>query len=164
MTSKKPITDINFQKDRSEKKDHDPRTAKQSQLVSAFDEPRSYPRQEPDNAPISSPVKGRTQNQSKKLQNLTSNISGLGNDPNKFYHQTQNKGEVVDFILSGMSQMVDDQEVKRISGVKHVISATVDVDNLRGTCTGTGRIKIRLNEGEDRETIRQRFMNRNILV
>jgi hypothetical protein len=40
----------------------------------------------------------------------------------------------------------------------------VDLDNLKGTCTGTGRIKIRLNEGEDPEAIKQRFINKNILV
>jgi hypothetical protein len=35
---------------------------------------------------------------------------------------------------------------------------------VKGTCTGTGRLQVRLNEGEDPETIRQRFVNKDILV
>jgi hypothetical protein len=101
MTPKKPITDINYERER-EKRVHDPKTAKQSQLVSAFDKPREYTKPQVDNAPVASPVKGRYETQNKKLQNLTSNIHGLPNDANKFYHQPQNKGEVIDLILSGM--------------------------------------------------------------
>ena len=37
MSPKKQITDINFEKERGEKKEHNPKTAKQCQLVSAFD-------------------------------------------------------------------------------------------------------------------------------
>lgn len=32
--------------------------------------------------------------------------------------------------------------------MKHVISVETKQDNLKGTCTGEGRIKVRLNEGE----------------
>jgi hypothetical protein len=71
---------------------------------------------------------------------------------------------VVDLILSGMGANMDDKEIKKIAGVKHVISSEVDLDNLKGTCKGTGRIKIRLNDGEDTEMIRQRFTNKNIVV
>lgn len=163
MTPKKPITDINYERER-EKRVHDPKTAKQSQLVSAFDKPREYPKPQEDNVPVASPVKGRNETQKQKLQNLTSNIHGLANDANKFYHQPQNKGEVIDLVLSGLKSNIDEIEVKKIANVKHVISSQVDLDNLKGTCTGTGRIKIRLNEGEDPEAIKQRFISKNILV
>jgi hypothetical protein len=63
-----------------------------------------------------------------------------------------------------MKSEMDQAALKKIANVKHVISADVDLDNLKGTCTGTGRIKIRLNEGEDPESIRQRFVNKDILV
>lgn len=59
---------------------------------------------------------------------------------------------------------MDEAELKKIANVKHIISSVVDVDNFKGTCTGTGRIKIRLNEGEDPEMIRQRFVNKEVLV
>jgi hypothetical protein len=45
MTPKKPVTDINYERER-EKRVHDPKTAKQSMLVSAFDKPRDYVKQE----------------------------------------------------------------------------------------------------------------------
>lgn len=63
-----------------------------------------------------------------------------------------------------MTENMDTQEVKKISGVKHIISADVDIDNLKGTCRGTGRIKIRLNDDEDPEQVRQRFLKKNILA
>ncbi len=112
-----------------------------------------------------SPVKGRYETQNKKLQNLSSNIHGLqGQDANKFYHQPHNKGTVVDFVLSGIGASVDETQVRKISGAKHVISTNVDLDNVKGTCTGGGRIKIRLNEGETPEDIRQRYISQNIVV
>lgn len=93
MSPKKPVTDINFEKER-DRKQHDYKNAKQSQLQSAFDQPREYPtRPAEDTGPAASPVKGKYETQNRKLQNLTSNIHGLqGADANKFYHQAQNKG------------------------------------------------------------------------
>lgn len=43
------------------------------------------------------------------------------------------------------------EDLKKLSGVKHVISADVDHDALKGVCTGTGRIKMRLTAEEDAE-------------
>ena len=92
--------------------------------------------------------------QNRKLQNLTTSTNLPGSDANTFYNKSSNKGEVVDLVLSGLDQSVQQADLKRISNVKHVISSEVDLDALKGTCKGTGRIKIRLNEGEDKETIR----------
>jgi hypothetical protein len=135
-------------------------------LTSAFDEPRNFaPKPREEEKPVASPVKGKNPTQSKKLQNLTSNISGLqGGDANQFYHKQQNTGQVVDFVLTGLGPNVDEIELKRLSGAKHVISSNIDVDNLKGTCTGTGRIKIRLNDGEDSESIRTKFSAKGILA
>jgi len=54
-------------------------------------------------------------------------------------------------MVSGLNQNCDEIQIKKIAGVKHVIATEIDFDNLRGVCKGTGRIKIRLNEGEDKE-------------
>jgi len=56
------------------------------------------------------------------------------------------------------------QELRQIANVKHVISTQVDIDNLKGTCRGTGRVQVRLNDGESAEQIRQRFVNKGMLV
>lgn len=96
---------------------------------------------------------------------MSSNIHGLqGANANQFYHKPQNEGKVVDIILSGMKPEMDESQIRKIANVKHVISSNVDLDNLKGTCTGTGRIKIRLNEGEDAEQIKQRYVNNGVLV
>lgn len=84
---RKPVTDINFEKER-DRKPHEYKNAKQSQLSSAFDVPRDVPqRKAAEEGPQSSPVKGRNPTQHAKLSNLTSNISGMGTDPNTFYHK-----------------------------------------------------------------------------
>ena len=90
---------------------------------------------------VSLPVKGKNATQSQKLQNLSSNIHGLqGVTANKFYQMPQSKGQVVDFMLSGMKSNMNEAGLKKISGAKHVISSTIEIDNLKGTCSGQGRI------------------------
>lgn len=120
------------------------------------------PRQE--EAPKPSPVKAKYPTQSAKLGNLSSQIALGGTDANIHFHAEQNKGEIVDFVLSGLKPSTDEYELKKIAKVKHIISSELDVDNLRGTCKGTGRMKIRLNKGEDREAIRQNFTRLGVIV
>jgi hypothetical protein len=59
-----------------------------------------------------------------------------------------NKLNIVDLDLGQLPQHIDQQDIKRIAGVKHVIDATVDVDNMKGICTGTGNVKLRISDGE----------------
>jgi len=100
-------------------------------------------------------VKGSNKNQSAKLNFLSSNIDTLqGANANQFYHKPTGTGEVIDLILSGMGEDMNVAAIKKIAKVKHVISANVDTDQIKGTCKGTGRISIRLNDGEDKESIR----------
>jgi hypothetical protein len=87
-----------------------------------------------------------------------------GTDPNTYYHKPQNKGEVIDLHLSGLKISADEIEVKRAAGVKHVISTQVDVDEIKGICKGTGRIKIRLNEGESLDMVRANFRKVGMMV
>jgi hypothetical protein len=49
--------------------------------------------------------------------------------------------------------------LKSISGVKHIVEATVDQDQIRNVCTGVGKIKVRLGEGEDIEAVKQQFIS-----
>lgn len=58
---------------------------------------------------------------------------------------SQNPPEVVDMEVSNLPQHFDARELKKASGARHVIKATVDEDNMKGICLGTGRIQIRLN-------------------
>jgi len=53
---------------------------------------------------------------------------------------------------------ISEQNLRKISGSKHVISAHVDVDNLSGSCKGSGRIQIRLNNGESADKVKLNFL------
>lgn len=59
--------------------------------------------------------------------------------------------------IGGLRPSCDEIDLKRAACVKHVISTEVDIDNFKGVCKGTGRIKIRLNEGETAEQVRANF-------
>lgn len=64
---------------------------------------------------------------------------------------------VVDLSVSGLPEHMDARELKKTSGAKHVISTVVDEDRLKGTCLGTGRIQIRLNQGETLDSVTLNF-------
>jgi hypothetical protein len=51
-----------------------------------------------------------------------------------------------------------------MSGARHVISAALDEDNMKGICTGTGRIQIRLNQGENLDDITMAFASKGVMV
>lgn len=51
-----------------------------------------------------------------------------------------------------------------MSGVKHVISATIDEDSIKNVCTGTGRIKMRLTNEDNLESIKLKYVNAGITV
>lgn len=48
--------------------------------------------------------------------------------------------------------------------MKHIISTELAFDNMKGTCTGTGRIKVRLNEGETQEILRDNLRKAGYIV
>ena len=60
--------------------------------------------------------------------------------------------------MKGLNENVGADDIKRIAGVKHVISATVDEDSIKNVCTGTGRIKLRLNPTEDLDVVKLQFL------
>lgn len=66
--------------------------------------------------------------------------------------------------MTGLPQNAKPENLKKISGSKHVIKATVDEDNLLGTCKGTGRIQIRLGQNENCDTVKLNFLREGIMV
>lgn len=105
-------------------------------------------------APARAAIVGKNANQKTKLAFLSSNAPIGTSDPNQFYSHTA-KGEVIDFDISGIPSTADEITVKRAAKVKHVISTELQTDNLKGICTGNGRIKVRLNEGETTEMVKR---------
>jgi hypothetical protein len=88
-----------------------------------------------------------------KMRELASDIHGTGDTISK-YAQANNKSTVVDLDLKGLSEKTQADDLKKIAAVKHVISAQVDEDAIRNICVGTGRIKLRLADNEDIETVK----------
>ena len=71
---------------------------------------------------------------------------------------------VVDLVMTQLPADTKAEDLKRIAESKHVFEATVEEDNMKGTCTGNGRIKIRLNHGEDAEKVKLNFLRKGICV
>lgn len=71
---------------------------------------------------------------------------------------------MVDLTLSNLPPSTDLRGVKQMAGVKHVISASVEEDNMKGICTGKGKIQIRLNPGESLDQVELNFARKGIMV
>lgn len=71
---------------------------------------------------------------------------------------------VVDLVLKSLPENTREEDLKRIANVKHVISASVDNDSIRGVCSGTGRIKIRVGADEDVDTIKLQYLKAGFAV
>ena len=81
------------------------------------------------------------------------------------YKEGENSNpQVVDLVMSHLPPYANAETLKKISGSKHVFEATVDEDNLKGICAGTGRIKIRLNHGETADKVKLNFLRQGIHV
>jgi hypothetical protein len=62
--------------------------------------------------------------------------------------------KVVDLVIHGLPENANAQDLRRLASVKHVVDATVEEDSIKNVCTGAGKLRVRLNEGEDIEHIK----------
>ena len=56
--------------------------------------------------------------------------------------------------LHNVPDGTDLRELKRLTGAKHIIESELQEDHLKGTLTGTGRVKIRLNRDESVDKVK----------
>lgn len=89
-------------------------------------------------------------------------LSSHLNDKDAFgeYRKTANypkAGEVIDIDIKGLPANCDENTLKKAANARHVISAEIKQDICKGICTGEGRLKIRLKEGETAESVRANF-------
>ena len=130
------------------KKDYDPKAMVTKTLGSVFDKNTTVKvSEEAGPQPTTYAIPGR-ERQATKQAMLASNCPATGQSTLQHYHAVKEQPQVIDLTVQGLPEHMDARELKKISGAKHVISATVDEDKLKGTCLGTGRIQIRLNQGE----------------
>lgn len=66
--------------------------------------------------------------------------------------------------LKNLPENCDEATIKEIANVKHIISTEIQYDNFLGTCKGDGRVKIRLNDGETYQDIKDRFSKAGYFV
>lgn len=71
---------------------------------------------------------------------LASNSFSTGESTLRHYNDTDKPVDVVDLVIGNLPADCHANTLKKVSGSKHVISATVEEDNFRGICTGNGRI------------------------
>ena len=90
---------------------------------------------------------------------LASNNPITGASSLQAYNRVRGCDEVrvVDLQLSSLPESADIIGVKKISGAKNIINVALDEDNMKGICTGTGRIQIRLNAEETLDNIELNF-------
>ena len=70
------------------------------------------------------------------------------------------KAEVLDMNITGLPQQISVDEIKRTVGAKHIVSATLEVDSIRGVCTGKGRMSVRLQEGESADQLKMNLVKK----
>ena len=97
---------------------------------------------------------------------LASNDPITGKSSLNAYNQQRNPADirVVDLDLKNLPQNSDLIGVKKMCGAKHIINVHLDEDNMKGICTGTGRIQIRLNANENLEDIELNFANKGVIA
>ena len=59
--------------------------------------------------------------------------------------------EVVDLNLRNLPPDANEESVKKLAKVHHVIEATTNCDNIKNECIGTGKFRCRLGENETKE-------------
>jgi hypothetical protein len=83
------------------------------------------------------------------------------------YHKKDGEGLVmtstfIDLDLQNLPPHIDSLGVKRITGAKQIISTDLKYDAMKGTCTGQGRLRLRLGGGEDLNKIRSNLATAGI--
>ena len=73
---------------------------------------------------------------------LASNDPITGKNSLAAYNQNKDPSEirVVDLQLRNLPGNADKIGIKKMSGARHVISVALEEDNMKGICTGNGRI------------------------
>lgn len=91
------------------------------------------------------------------MREMSSNILEDGGNTLSRYNEVA-KSVIVDFDLRDLPASIKEEDLKKVSGAKHVISATIDQDSIRNVCTGTGRIQLRLTEKDDIDQVKLSFL------
>lgn len=95
-----------------------------------------------------------------KMKDLSSNL--LGQDcPFEKYSTVRDPAkahsQVYDLVISGLPQTTQADDIKKITGAKHLVEVIVDHDAINNACTGTGKVRVRLGEDESLDLVKLDF-------
>lgn len=99
----------------------------------------------------------KTPSKATKIKDLSSSLLGQECAYAKYSTGKElgpQSGLVYDLVINGLGSNTQDEDLKRIAGVKHIVEAKVEHDTLKNTCTGNGKIKIRLGDGESLDQVK----------
>jgi hypothetical protein len=68
----------------------------------------------------------------------------------------------IDLDLQNLPPHIDALGLKRITGAKHIVSSDLKHDAMKGTCTGAGRLRLRLTGEDELEKIRSNLATAGI--
>jgi hypothetical protein len=60
-------------------------------------------------------------------------------------------------VIQGLPESSSASDIRRLAPAKHIVDATVEEDAIKHVCTGVGKLRVRLGEGEDIEQIMNEF-------
>lgn len=105
----------------------------------------------------------KTPSKATKIKDLSSNLLGQECAYTK-YSTVAHDNNVVELVVTGLPSQTQAADLKRVAGVKHIVEAIVDHDTIKNVCTGTGKIRVRLGEGEDLEQVKVQFLRAGLDV
>ncbi|CDW87720.1 UNKNOWN [Stylonychia lemnae] len=154
---------------KSQKKDqntYNTKDQKHSQLKSSLDthnydaSPVRQTEQQDNSISVTIPGK---HSMATKLKDLSSDVLGTGNTINH-YNAADRETVLVDLDVKGLPAHTQADDLKKISGAKHVISAVVEQDAITNNCVGTGRIKLRLGGEDEVDNVKLQFLKAGYAV
>ena len=98
------------------------------------------------------------------MRDLSSDIYGTGESIQKHFDADPSKNTIIDLDLKGLPPTVQESDLKKYAGVKHVIAATIDLDKITNSCLGTGRVQLRLSPQEDLEQVKMNYLKQGFNV
>ena len=82
----------------------------------------------------------------------------------QYGNNARDNAAVFELVISGLPSDTQAGDLRKIAGAKHVVDATVDQDTIKNVCIGTGKIRVRLGDGEDLDHMKEQFLQAGLGV
>lgn len=111
------------------------------------------------------PINKNAVNETKKTtQSFLSSVFISGKSTLQFMDQKNKKFEIIDLDIKNISPYMDQQDLKQISGAKHIISTEIGHNSMKGHNSGDARFKFRINEGDSYDQVLKNLKDKGLIV